>query len=228
MGVGSIRLGFVVNGKIIVAHIIDHANLEDTVYMSNPNLPLRYEISNSGTGAATSMDCICSTINSEGGIEDNGVERSVDTGITGFTTNNDTNLYPILGLRLKSTHQAATVRPISFTVLCSSTATYRYAVCFNPTLAGTAVTWNALTNSAVEYSLATNATTVSAQGTLVLSGYDQQAAGGFTPSSSGEIKGFLSLGSNIAGVSDAIWIAVQRITGTTETFFVSVRWRETI
>ncbi len=228
LGVGTVRFGFVVDGQLIVAHAVDHANIADSVYISTPNLPVRYEISNSGAGAAASMDCICSSVTSEGGVEDNGVERAIDNGITGFTTLNTTDLFPVLGLRLKSTHQSATVRPLNFSLLCSSTATYRYALCFNPTLAGTAAVWTPLTNSAVEYSLPTNATTVSAQGTLILSGYDQQAAGGFTPSSTGEIKGFLSLGSSIAGVSDTIWLCVARISGTTETFYASVRWRENI
>lgn len=227
LGVGSIRFGFVVNGQPIVMHVVEHANLADSVYISTPNLPLRYEISNAGAGAAANMDCICSTVTSEGGQEDNGVERAVDLGTTGFVTNNNTNLYPILGIRLKSTHQVATVRPISFSLLCTSTATYRYAVLFNPTLAGAAVSWSAVTNSALEFSTPTNATTVSAQNVVVTSGYDQQG-GGFSPSSTGEIKGFLSIGSSIAGVSDTLWIAVARISGGAETFLASVRWRENI
>lgn len=227
LGVGSIRLGFVLDGRIIIAHQIDHANVETSVFISTPNLPARYEISNSGAGAAASMDCICCTVNSEGGIDDNGVERGIDNDIAGFVTNNNTNLYPVLGLRLKSTHQSATVRPISFNVLCTSTATYRYAVLFNPTLAGTTPTWTPIANSALEFSTPTNATTVSSQNLIVTSGYDQQG-GGFTPSSSGEIKGFLTLGSNIAGVSDQIWVCVARITGGAETFLASARWRESL
>ncbi len=228
LGVGSVRFGFVVNGQLIVAHVVEHANMSESVYISTPNLPLRYEISNSGAGAATSMDCICSTISSEGGIEDNGVERSVDRGITGFVTNNDTNLYPILGIRLKSTHQGASVRPVSFSILCTSTTTYRYAVVFNPTLAGTTPTWTGITNSALEVSTPTNATTVSAENLLVTSGYDQQA-GGFSPTSIGEIKGFLTLGSSIAGVSDTLWLAVSLLAiGGAETFLASIRWRENL
>jgi hypothetical protein len=227
LGVGSIRLGFVLDGRILIAHQIDHANIETSVYTSTPNLPMRYEISNTGAGAATSMDCICCTVTSEGGLDDTGVERGVDTGITGLVTNNDTSLYPVLGLRLKSTHQSATVRPISFNILCTSTATYRYVVCFNPTLAGTAPTWVPVTNSALESATPTNATTVSSPNFIVLSGYDQQG-GGYSPSSSGEIRGFLSLGASIAGVSDQIWICATRISGTTETFLASARWRESL
>lgn len=227
LGVGSIRLGFVIDGRIIIAHQIDHANIETSVYISTPNLPLRYEISNSGAGAAATMDCICSTVNSEGGLDDTGVERGIDNDTTGFVTANNANLYPVLGIRLKSTHLSATVRLVSFNLLCTSTATYRYAVCFNPTLAGTAPTWIPLTNSALEYATPTNATTVSSQNLIVASGYDQQG-GGFTPSSSGEIKGFLTIGSNIAGLGDQLWLCAARITGGSETFLASMRWRESL
>lgn len=225
LGVGTVRFGFVINGAIIICHAFDHANLTDSVYMSTPNLPLRYEISNDGTGAAATLDCICSSVVSEGGTQDNGVERSADTGLTTLTTGNDTNLYPVLGIRLKSTHLSAEVKLKSFSIVCTSTAIFRYAVVFNPTLAGAAVSWTAITNSPVEVSRPTNASTVSDENLIIVSNYSQQTAQ-FAPTESGEIKGFLSLGSSIAGVSDTLWLIAQRITGTTESFYGAVRWRE--
>lgn len=214
-----------INGAIIICHAFDHANLTDSVYMSTPNLPLRYEISNDGTGAAATLDCICSSVVSEGGTQDNGVERSADTGLTPLTTGNDTNLYPILGIRLKSTHLSAEVRLKNFSIACTSTAVFRYAIVFNPTLAGVAVSWTAITNSPVEISRPANTTTISTENLTIVSNYAQQSAT-FAPTEAGEIKGFLSLGSSIAGVSDTLWLAAQRITGTTESFYGAMRWRE--
>ena len=72
LGVGRIRFGWVVDGKIYYCHEVNNANNLTLVYMSTPNLPLRYEIDNDGTGAASSMVQICSTVISEGGEQDTG------------------------------------------------------------------------------------------------------------------------------------------------------------
>jgi len=60
LGVGDVRMGFFIGGKQIIAHTFGNANAIPTVYMSTPNLPIRYEITNDGTGGAVDMDHICS------------------------------------------------------------------------------------------------------------------------------------------------------------------------
>jgi len=57
----------VVDGVPTYLHQFNHANHSAGVYMTTPNLPIRYEISNDGTGAAAEMECICSSVMSEGG-----------------------------------------------------------------------------------------------------------------------------------------------------------------
>lgn len=227
LGVGIVRYGFVVNGEFVLAHVQQHSNIVTQVYHANPNLPLRYYLANDGTGPAATLDAICSTVMSEGGIQKTGIERTVDTGTAGFTTLNSPNLYPILGLRLKSTHLMGAVDISGFSVLCTSTALWRYALCARPTLAGTAVTWNNMANSPIQYSTPGNGTTVSDQGTLIRSGYDNSGA---TSSSSQaqNIGGFLTLGSFIDGTPTELWLCVQRLTGTTETFHASLTWYEAV
>jgi hypothetical protein len=85
--------------------------------------------------------------------------------------------------------------------------------------------WEPVPNSALEVSRPVNTTTVSAEGTVVTSSYSAQTSQNLAVTL-GDFRGFLSLGSNIAGVSDTLWLAVQRISGTTETFYASMRWRE--
>ena len=73
LGVGRVRVGFVIDGLIYYVHYFNHAN-DDTftsVYMSTPNLPLRYTIETDGTEAAE-LDHICSSVISEGGLEETG------------------------------------------------------------------------------------------------------------------------------------------------------------
>jgi len=44
LGMGAVRVGFVIDGKFITAHTFLNANNLDTVYMQTANLPIRYEI----------------------------------------------------------------------------------------------------------------------------------------------------------------------------------------
>jgi len=58
LGVGGIRILFGIDNKPILGTEIYHANLFNTVYMSTPNLPVRYFIENDGTGGGASLDAI--------------------------------------------------------------------------------------------------------------------------------------------------------------------------
>ena len=69
LGVGCVRVGFVVDGNVFYCHQFNHANNITGVYMSTPNLPLRYQIENTGSGIASSIECICCAVLSEGEIE---------------------------------------------------------------------------------------------------------------------------------------------------------------
>lgn len=225
LGVGSVRFGFVLNGTIVYCHQINNANSLSLVYMSSPNLPLRYEISNSGAGPAATLTQICATAISEGGRQNSGIHLSINRGDTGLTTINNASLYPLVAIRLQSAYQFATVIARSLSVLCISTSSFQYQLLLNPTIVGTALSFTALTNSAIEYDVSrTNATTVTG-GTLIESGYGQQA-------STGELniglESDLQIGASIAGVSDILVLAVARLTGTgtTETFYGALSWRE--
>lgn len=69
-GVGQVRMGLVVAGEFITAHRFLNANLETTTYMTTANLPIRYEITNTGAAAgAASLKQICSQVSTEGGMD---------------------------------------------------------------------------------------------------------------------------------------------------------------
>lgn len=229
LGVGLVRFGFVIDGKVIICHESYHANRQTTVYNVNPNLPVRFDIQNSGSGPAADMDCLCASVMSEGGNQYSGILRSADLGIAGFTAGNDTNLYPVLSMRLKSTHKAnSAILLNSISVYTAISITYRWALLLNPTLAGTVLNFNtSIANSAVEYaSGTTNATTVSSEGTRLLSGYGGQSGAGPLIADLG--NGIPArLGSSIAGVSDILVLAVGRATGGgTGVYFPTISWTE--
>ena len=81
LGVGSVRCAFGLNGQIIQVHEFFNANVLPTVYMANPSLPIRCEILNTGTTTGGSMDQICSTVISEGGYVETGIDYSLNGAI---------------------------------------------------------------------------------------------------------------------------------------------------
>jgi len=101
LGVGRVRCGFSIDGYNIVAHEFYNSNHLPTVYMSNPNLPVRCEIRNTGSqvGAGGSFIQICSTVMSEGGYTESGREYSHTSNLR--TVGIGTTV-PILAIKLKN------------------------------------------------------------------------------------------------------------------------------
>ena len=225
LGVGTVAYGFFVDRKPFYVHYQHHANSLEVVYMSTPNLPLRYEIINNGTGGAASLKHICTTVITEGGRQATGLERGINRGITPLITNNDALIYPLTGVRLKSTHLGAFIRLIDFTVICTSASDYAVYVVINPTIVGTAPTWIPLANSAIEYALPDNATTLLG-GTVIYTSIASDANQAITGIQR-SVESDLVIGSDIAGNADQIYLGVQRLTGTTETFYSAVNLIET-
>ena len=136
---------------------------------------------------------------------------------------NNTNLFPLVAIRLRSGFSFAQINVQQISVLCTSTASYRWALLLNPTVAGTALAFTGITNSAIEADVvSTNATTVSG-GTLITSGYAQSSATGEVSAS---LDNDLQLGTSIAGVADSLVLAVQRIVGGAEDYLGSMTWHE--
>lgn len=223
LGVGIVRAGFVIDGVVRICHVFAHANAATGVYMSTPNLPVRYEIENDGTAGAAILETICSSVDSEGGLDDVGVGRSIDTGITGFTTGNNTSLYPVLAIRLDAAGLDAFIQPTNVSLLCTSTSNYRWAIILNPTVAGTALSFSDVSNSAVEQATPDNNTTVSG-GSVLASGFasdTNQVRGGIAAD-----IGRFQLGSAIDGTSDILALCVQNLAAGTEVYHASLGWRE--
>ena len=105
LGLGTVRVGFVIDGKFVHAHSFHHANLIQSTYMTTASLPLRYEIANTGiTTSSSILKQVCSSVISEGGYELRGLQQAVQTPITSpvdLPTPAGT-FYPVLSIRLKS------------------------------------------------------------------------------------------------------------------------------
>lgn len=217
LGVGTARCGFVINGQLIIAHKFHNANIYDTVYMTSPNLPIRYEITNTGTTASTStLKQICSTAISEGGYEARAVLNSIGGAISGVTVGTDwTNLATI---RLDPNTLNAVIVPSGFDVLNISNSDFEYGLFFNVT-PGSAWSWTNATTR-VEYSL--QAITFTG-GRRIASGY---LGGKTAPSSIGDGYAWdYQLGRTLAGVSDTLTLGV-RTNSSSKTAAGIIKWFE--
>jgi len=224
LGVGRVRFGFNVNGVTYYCHEMLNANSLSVVYMQIPNLPVRYEISNDGTGPASTLVQICSNVSSEGGQTAVGTTFSKNRGTTALTTLNNTDMYPIIAIRRQAAYPFASVQPIAVDIVCTSTSFFNWALVLNPTIVGTALSWSAVTNSVCETATTTtNATTITG-GTYLHGGTGTGTINDEMSSLQNESN--MTLGRTISGAEDIIVLAAQRITGTTEPFYATLNWRE--
>ena len=229
LGVGRIRYGFDIGGLIYWCHQITNANIRSVVYMTNPNLPIRYEII-STTGTSGSLLQICSCIISEGGNSNISYPRVISTDTTQLSiTGSVTTWFPIIVMRLASGFLHANVSVTSMSILCDSNLRYRWQLVINPTYAGTALTYGVrhLDNSAVEYATPTSATTVvSDTGLRIGAGYLDNTSGPISVPQLNAINAYL--GSSIAGVSDTVALCVAKYAAAsgTETFVAVMNFNE--
>ena len=154
LGVGTVRIGFVIDGNFYVCHKFQHANIIASTYITTASLPLRYEITNTAaTSGASTLKQICSTVLSEGGYELRGSQQAVGTPITSpRTLTTGGTFYPIVSIRLKSTRLDAVVIATAISVIGNTAANYNWQVVSSGTTTGGS--WvSAGTNSSVEYNL---------------------------------------------------------------------------
>jgi hypothetical protein len=123
LGVGTVRIGFVINGNFYVCHKFNHANIIATTYITTASLPLRYEITNTGaTSGVSTLKQICSTVLSEGGYELNGSQFAINTPIgTSYTLTTKELYYPVLAIRLKNTKLDSVTVLSALTLLADTT-----------------------------------------------------------------------------------------------------------
>lgn len=236
LGVGTVRVGFVINGKPIVVHEFHHANIGSTVYMTTANLPIRYEITNTGETAGNGdMIAICCSVISEGGFEESrGVPFSADTTSTPISV--DGTEKPIISLRPASTINGITNRAgieIESLSVFSDAESVICRIYYGGTLTSPTFAVNNATYSGVEVDKV--ATAVS--GGLKIGSFMVPAGGsGNNTSPSATISNLLSklpFSLNIAGghpttpFSDVYTLTAQRIGATgTATVTASASWRE--
>ncbi len=171
LGLGTVRMGFVIDGNFYVCHKFHHANVIDSTYITTASLPLRYEITNTGTtSGASTLKQICSTVLSEGGYQLNGLRQAVGIPVTTPRTLAVAGtFYPIVSLRLKTSPNRldSIVICTAISVMATSTGNYNWQVIVDGTTTGGS--WvSAGATASVEYNITG---TAFAGGRILASGF---------------------------------------------------------
>lgn len=222
LGVGRVRCYFVIAGTPVLVHEFNHANSITNVYMSNPNLPMRWEIEATAgiTGTAT-LESICGSMNSEGGYDITGVTASADMGGTveqipggGFEE--------ILAIRMRAAYtEFATAFLQAASVLAASSSNYLWRIVLNPT-ATTPGTFQDVNTAASIMERSLDRVVTENTGLLIASGYVASTVNNISIDS----KPVLTFGTTLAGVTDVLSLQVRNLGGGNEDYLGSLTWRE--
>jgi hypothetical protein len=233
LGVGSVRVGFIIDGIYITCHTFHHANTVSTVstdntttYMTTATLPLRCEITNTGATASPSlMRQICSSVISEGGFQlsGSGNPRAASHTLSApVRLPNDLSFKPVIAIRLKSTMPDAVVIPINYSLVPAAQSIFQFRVYKRAITTGGS--WvDSAADSAVQYNLAP---------TALVSGdiAEQSFINSSNQSSSAptqEAFGFeyqLERDSFTGTVYE--YVIMMATTGTNQDVYASIEWQE--
>lgn len=209
LGVGEIQWYVYVNGYRQVVYTDDTPLT--SVTMSNPNNPLRYEILNDGTGPAEGLECICASIQLEGGVDPIGWPNSVNRGSSLLSIGTDGFMHSLLAVRLRDGYQYAEGFLNDWTLTTTTgNVVFLYEIRYRPTVIGPALVWTDVPNSPYQVAIPVAANTLTG-GELITSGYVSGTA-----QTSGRISATpqsLFLGSLIDGTRLELHLAVERLAG---------------
>ena len=207
LGVGSVRVGFVINGQLITAHTFNNANSLTTVYMQTANLPIRYEIERAGTLTAGTytLQQICSSCISEGGYQPEGILESVGTAsLGGVNLTTAGTFYNLATIKIKANRPYAVIVPNGFVASAVSNSDFEVELRQNAT-PSTPFSYTSYSDN-IEYDL-TGTTTITG-GTVV--GRTYLSGKGVSIETFGNGLNFqYQIGQTIAGVSDTLTLCAR-------------------
>ena len=207
LGMGSVRVGFVIDGNFIVPHKFLNANNLDTVYMQSANLPIRYEIETTDTlDAGATLQQVCSTTMIEGGYAPQGLRESIGTAsLAGVNLATAGTFYNLATIRIKSGRPYAVIVPIDVTASAISNSDFEVKLIKNAT-PSTAFSYTSYSDN-VEYDL-TGTTTITG-GTVIGQTYLSGKGANNLRFAQDGFNFDYQLGQTIAGVSDTITVAAK-------------------
>jgi len=219
LGVGSVRCGFVINGKLYLAHVFHNSNIISTTYMTTAVLPVRYEIeAKAGIASAAKLKQICSTVVSEGGYQQ---KTALQWARMTTDTTLSTSFEPLVSIKLNSSRLGAVVLPARFAVLPqTSPADYEVALIKNATLTSASYTTGTFSN--VDFDVAATALSGGTIVDVVYLSSSNQSGGNLEQAVDYNFD--LQLGVTIGGTSDVYTLAARGLSGTPDIIGALAFW----
>lgn len=232
LGVGRVRYGFYVYGKIIYCHQVTNFNILNEPYISHINLPLCFYLQRDQANGEGSITQVCATVISEGGYTPLGRPFTINDGLAGIslTANTETPLLLLRGGSTTYNHQNIVPSSISiFLTGANDIALYKmyiFQAPNKPCLNDSDITWTDVnsTYSVSQYSTAiTNPILTS--GIMVQSEY----LNGKTTVKLGTLDNIfndqiLHITANSSNISDILVLTCTCKTNTTA--YASITWSE--
>ena len=135
LGVGSVKVGFAIDGQFLTVHQFNHSNKRNKVYMTTATLPVRYEIENVGvTTSASTLKQICVTVLSNGGYSRQTELWSAPR--AALLANVGTTFMPISAIRMAPGRTDSVIKLARAAVVTTTQDSFEFAVFKNPTLTG--------------------------------------------------------------------------------------------
>jgi hypothetical protein len=212
LGMGAVRVGFVIDGKFIVAHTFKNANSLSTVYMQTANLPIRYEIETADTLASGTytLQQVCSTTMIEGGYAPEGVREMIGTAsLGGVNLTVAGTLYNLATIRIRSGRPYAVIVPSGFETAAVSNSDFEIQLRVNAT-PSSSFSYTSFSDN-VEYDL--DGTKTITGGVLVGKSYlSGKGTSLVTAAQSGVFNFAYQIGQTISGTSDTLTLCAKGAT----------------
>lgn len=241
LGVGRIRCGIIQSGMFHYYYTFNHINALTAPYSPMAKLPLRYEITS--TGSANSMRMICGTVLSEGGFVPFGREFVYGSftrdGVKQIAVTTGDPLIPLIALRLRPVdnfrHTTVKVKRVDIFPTINNTWG-AWKLLLNPTFATGSITawtdYDVARESAVQVAAFANGSTidVSGSGYMLAGDYFVTRTNSTLTSSTDELVAAPAITTGLSGVSDIVVLAANNLTtgggGNSTDILCNLRWIE--
>ena len=238
LGVGRVRFGFYVYGKIQYCHQVTNINILTEPYTNTINLPVCYSIHNSSATAtpANNFTQICSTVISEGGYSPLGRPFSISTGSptpVAIAANVEEPLLFLRGNVANPNYYHQNIIPKDLSMICSATndlILYKLEYFLAGTYTGTQPTWINVDSAYSVAQYARNlATGYNNTNAITLDQGYFYGRGTNTFSSLGDVftNQVLQMTSNITNDSDILVLTATFVSSSGSTnVFGTISWQE--
>jgi hypothetical protein len=221
---GLIRFGFMVKGEPIYCHEIGSSNLGLTLNMSSISLPIRFEIrADSSQATDESVIELFSSIIEEG--EDKRELVSVSRRATSLSVSNSSDFHNVISLRLNQGFLGSKIFAESISLISTSSVTYAWYLVLNPSISTGSFTWFRVGDHSIDYSTS-SVTLVPTNSNTLASGVGS-SSNTLKEKITEYINEHVAIGSKIDGTQDVVTLCVQKLSGTTSTYYGSINLRET-